>query len=865
MPGSHLVVGYVQVDAGLGRRTTVGGVRTLTQWLRERSDDELRELLTARPDLVNPVPAHLGALAERAATQAAVTRALDRLDHVTLRVLEALAVLDEPVPYDELTAAFPEGDEDSVRQALRTLRGLALTWDDGNALRIPHAVRAALVQPADLGPPAAIAFRDVAGERLDTLLGDLGLGAGVDGESAADALAEHLAKPDVLDDLLAGAGAEARPVLDRLAWGPPVGSVTNAGREVRLATATSPVERLLARGLLAPAGGNTVVLPREVALHLRGGVLYRELESSPALDVHQHDVGQAERTAAGQAFAAIRTVEDLLELWGVDPPPVLRAGGLGVRELRRTARSINVSEDFAALCIEVAYAAGLIGTDTGVGGDWLPTTAYDVWRARSPEQRWVTLAGAWLETSRVPGLVGERDERDKPINALGQGLHRSGAQQTRHETLALLAELSPGASTTVESLRARLAWLRPRRWVRSRERLVAWTLTEAENLGVVGLGSLPAHGRSLLDGEAQTAAETLGPLLPETVDHILVQPDLTAVAPGPLTQELDRELTLAADVESTGGATVYRFSRNSIRRALDAGRTAGELIELLERHSRTDVPQPLRYLVDEVGRTHGRIRVGTASTYVRCDDPATLSELLADRRVADLGLRRLADTVLASRTGRQELLERLRARGYAPMAESAEGDVLLSRADSRRAASRDRPPQQPGERAGKMPGTAGTAGTAGASGPVETVETAGTAKTTKTAKTPKTMKPGSDGRLATAAVRALRAGDQAATASRRPLGGDRSDSGSRGDDTDSGSPPRSSAANTVAALRAATGDGQSLWIGYLDAQGHASSRIVEPIRVEGGFLTAYDSTRDAVHRFALHRITGVAALDDEPA
>ncbi|NUS07258.1 MAG: hypothetical protein HOV97_32395, partial [Nonomuraea sp.] len=44
------------------------------------------------------------------------------------------------------------------------------------------------------------------------------------------------------------------------------------------------------------------------------------------------------------------------------------------------------------------------------------------------------------------------------------------------------------------------------------------------------------------------------------------------------------------------------------------------------------------------------------------------------------------------------------------------------------------------------------------------------------------------------------------------------------------------------------------------SQGNATSRILEPARMEGGYLTANDETRAAVHRFALHRITGVAGL-----
>ncbi|WP_370771118.1 WYL domain-containing protein, partial [Actinomadura roseirufa] len=82
-------------------------------------------------------------------------------------------------------------------------------------------------------------------------------------------------------------------------------------------------------------------------------------------------------------------------------------------------------------------------------------------------------------------------------------------------------------------------------------------------------------------------------------------------------------------------------------------------------------------------------------------------------------------------------------------------------------------------------------------------------------------------------------------------------------DSPAGEPPRSPSMATIERLRGAVDRGGRVWIGYLDQQGQASSRIVEPVRVEGGFLTGYDATRAAVHRFALHRITGVSELDDE--
>ncbi|NEC52749.1 WYL domain-containing protein, partial [Actinospica acidiphila] len=97
-----------------------------------------------------------------------------------------------------------------------------------------------------------------------------------------------------------------------------------------------------------------------------------------------------------------------------------------------------------------------------------------------------------------------------------------------------------------------------------------------------------------------------------------------------------------------------------------------------------------------------------------------------------------------------------------------------------------------------------------------------------------------------------RAGDLASTAPRKPVGG-----------AAAGAPgelPRTSAADTLAGLQAAVLTNDTLWIGYVNAEGGASQRVIAPIRVEGGFVTAYDHTADEVRTYPLHRITGVAEL-----
>lgn len=117
--------------------------------------------------------------------------------------------------------------------------------------------------------------------------------------------------------------------------------------------------------------------------------------------------------------------------------------------------------------------------------------------------------------------------------------------------------------------------------------------------------------------------------------------------------------------------------------------------------------------------------------------------------------------------------------------------------------------------------------------------------------------PVPDATLLGAAVRAIRAGDTAATVVRK----DPADA----PDAPAGALPRTTPAETLATVQAAAMTGSALWIGYVNADGAASQRVIDPVRVEGGFVTAYDHTADEVRTYPLHRITGVAELADDAA
>ncbi|MFD3543823.1 helicase C-terminal domain-containing protein [Streptomyces sp. NPDC058662] len=801
-----------------------GAPRSLAEALRTRDDAALAALLRARPDLLNPVPGDVTQLATRAGTRASVVRALERLDRFALQTAEALAVSPDPCPYavlqSLLTGHHGEGTEgDPARaalpRALGTLRDQALVWGDDDRLRLVRTARELLApsaqrpSPTGLGPTVAEATAGMSPTRIQEIVAAAGLPATHDPVSAVTALTGLFTDPERMSALLDEAPAEAHQVLGRLVWGPPYGEVTP--------NPTAPVRWLRDRGLLLPASARTVVLPREVALHLRGGLAHRDTAPvAPRVPAHrEHRPQLVDANAAGQALAALSTVEELVKSWEYAGPAVLRAGGLSVRDLKRAAAALDTTEPSAAFWIELAYAAGLLAGDGEADERYAPTPAFDDWCELPPAQRWAVLARAWLPATRTAGLVGEQDSKGRTLSVLGPELDRSAAPEVRRRVLDLLADLPEGASADARDLQARLAWERPVRGTGDlRARLAQWTLTEAEVLGVTGRGALSGPGRALL--EHRDPAPLLEPLLPEPVDHVLLQADLTAVAPGPLRRPLGDTLAVLADVESKGGATVYRFTPGSVRRALDAGHTAVDLHAFLAEHSITPVPQPLSYLIDDVARRHGHLRVGAASSYVRCDDDSVLGEILADKRSAGLALRRLAPTVLAAQAEPAALLDGLRAMGYAPAAESRTGDVLVSRADAHRTPARSAPVPVP-------------------DGP-----------------------PVPDPTLLGAAVRAIRAGDLAATAVRKDPAAPAGEAAPA-----PGALPRTSAAETLATVQAAALTGSAVWIGYVNAEGAASQRVIAPVRVEGGFVTGYDHTADEVRTYALHRVTGVAELAED--
>ena len=362
---------------------------------------------------------------------------------------------------------------------------------------------------------------------------------------------------------------------------------------VRPGEATTPAEELLAARLLVPRGDGLVQVPGEVGLALRGGRTTREPVTTrprwrPPSGRRPWSTGPrpAPRSTPYAGSSCCWTTGAPLRR-----PPCAAAGSGSVTS--RRPRLCCTSTSRPPRCSSRWPPPP--GCSPGAAPDGRRALAAHrrvrrvVRRARPPSAG-PTWPAAWLASAAAPRPGRAPATRPaRRVNALAPGLvqHLPGRDPADGADAAGRAARRRGARQPAPASRRwwpGSRWLRPRR-PRSRDRWWPGRSRRPRVLGVTGLGGAVHRtaGRCSTatpggrDRRARAAAARAGRPHPGPGRPDRGRPR----AAGDLARP--HRLHLLADVESRGGATVYRFTPSSVRRALDAGWSAAEVHDVPRR------------------------------------------------------------------------------------------------------------------------------------------------------------------------------------------------------------------------------------------------------------------------------------------
>ena len=383
------------------------------------------------------------------------------------------------------------------------------------------------------------------------------------------------------------------------------------------------------------------------------GAVDFSIGSEPPVEIERKPQ-TADRDAGIAAFEAMQALTELH--FDIDQRYVREVGkkGVGLADLKRLAGHLRKSNDFARAIYQAAHQAKLIST---ADGRWLLGSDADLWLDLTPAQRFKFLAKLWREQ------LGD----DSALELL--------AMKTAHPNQsldALFRYTYPFADSLVNSRINNLEAI-------------------ADLIGLTAGQAATSWFELVLKNELDAAARLLEAHLPETSERLIIQADLSLIAPGPLPTSLEIELRKFAETEQISMASTYRLSALSISHGLETGLTEARIRELLTTLSGKDLPQPVDYLLREAVGRFGRLTVsegpGEARSIIKSVDPILLTEILNESKVRPFSIRRTPDGDLFSRFEPEVIYFGLREVGFSAIRVDARGRVISPRAVATRTSS----------------------------------------------------------------------------------------------------------------------------------------------------------------------------------
>lgn len=551
-----------------------------------------------------------------------------------------LACYHDGVTRQVVIAESPDVDPADIDRAARELVASEYASVDGKAFRIRPDLDEIMSPPF---PLFRLALKGITSDRLATACKLWGVDGGTTKAGRAAALAQILRDPVRLREGLASTVPGTAEVLDRViqlstsGFGfvgerdAPRGAISvydlvdedpkdpmagyRALAALRPANSRAygrqqyvdrgPLDELTDRLILGSHQWGDAVWPWLDVLVALGRVEVAPWPVAPAAQPAEIDTSS--RAAATTVAALLELVEHL----GRHPPEGKKSGDRRppVKTWRTAAKAIGIDTALAEVLGDAAVDVGLIyaaqmpvrgrGRSAEHPVSWRPNPLrVEEFAARTTGQNWLAVLDSWV------GGAGSSDcssiRRRLLLSVLGSLPEGTGLGRADFGRVAAHRHTGISGSVDVDEM-----------------------LRDLVALGAVAAGGivgLTAAGRA-----AATGAEAIDAVVGGTETSFVVQPDHSVIAPGDLAPAVAAQLRRYADLESEGGATVWRLARSRLARASSAV-DVDEVVDFFARHSSVPLPDVVERFISDSMSGASPVSVETVGCVVTCADPIALAD-----------------------------------------------------------------------------------------------------------------------------------------------------------------------------------------------------------------------------------------------
>jgi hypothetical protein len=331
----------------------------------------------------------------------------------------------------------------------------------------------------------------------------------------------------------------------------------------------------------------------------------RKVASVNSTGIDEYSLFPADAIDRDASLAIFDIIQALTELiFELEQRYIREVGkrGVGLPDIKRLASHLRKPNDYSKQVFELAQFANLAEVE---GGRWQLGQRAENWIASTDRERWIHLTNTWL------ALLGDE--------AAGELLAIAAAENFAEK----LAHVYPFADSTATNRIKKVAEIANLIGLIANSQATSW-------LHLLAVNSIDEASKRAIAG------------LPPADEKLIIQADLTLIAPSPLPTELEISLRRFVDTEQIGMASTYRLSALSVSNGLETGFKIGEIRELLLKLSAKELPQPVDYLLREAESRFARLRVistkSGAHSQVVSTDSILLAEIHNDQRLKPFAL-----------------------------------------------------------------------------------------------------------------------------------------------------------------------------------------------------------------------------------